>query len=113
MRRRILGEEHVADAIAGTSEVDRAFQDWITHNIWGDIWTRPDLDLRTRSLVTIAILAALDSEELEMHLRASANSGASMTEVTEVLLHVAAYAGAPAANRAFRVAKTVYEETGA
>jgi 4-carboxymuconolactone decarboxylase len=110
MRRRVLGSEHVDRAIEDTTDLNRPFQDWITENVWGDVWTRPGLDLRTRSLLTIAILGALNHEELELHLRASLNTGVTQEEVAEALLHVAVYAGVPAANRAFRVAKSVYEE---
>lgn len=112
MRRRVLGDDHVDRAMAATTDLDRAFQDWITESVWGGIWTRPGLDLRTRSLLTIAILGALNHEELELHLRACRNTGVTHEEVAEALLHVAVYAGVPAANRAFKVAKSIYEETG-
>ena len=112
IRRRVLGDEHVDRAVAATTDLDRPFQDWITENVWGDIWRGPDLDLRTRSLITIAILAALNHEELELHLKAAPNTGATNQEITETLLHVAAYAGVPAANRAFRVAKEIYGKDG-
>lgn len=88
------------------------FQEWITENVWGDLWTRPGLDLRSRSMVTIAILGALNHEELELHLRAARNTGVTVSEITEILLHVAVYAGVPAANRAFKVAKSIYDEEG-
>jgi 4-carboxymuconolactone decarboxylase len=110
MRRRVLGSDHVDRAIEDTTDLDRSFQDWITENVWGKVWTRPGLDLRTRSLLTIAVLGALNHQELELHLRASLNIGVSQEDVAEALLHVAVYAGVPAANRAFRMAKLVYEE---
>lgn len=110
IRRRVLGAEHVDQATEATTSLDRDFQRWITENVWGDIWTRPGLDLRSRSMVTIAILGALNHDELELHLRAARNTGLNPEEITEVLLHVAAYAGVPAANRAFKMAKSIYEE---
>ena len=110
MRRRVLGDEHVDGATAATTDMDADFQRWITETAWGGVWTRPGLDLRTRSLITIAILGGLNHEELELHLRAARNTGVSPAEIGEALLHVAVYAGVPAANRAFRVAKMIYDE---
>lgn len=110
MRRRVLGDEHVDRATAAMTDLDRDFQHWITENVWGEVWTRPGLEIKSRSMITIAILGALNNEELELHLRAARNTGVSVAEITEVLLHVAAYAGVPAANRAFRVARSIYEE---
>lgn len=110
VRRQVLGSEHVDRVTSATSDLDRAFQDWITENVWGGIWTRPGLDLKMRSMLTIAILGALNHEELELHLRAARNTGVTPQEVAEVLLHVAAYAGVPAANRAFKLAKSIYEQ---
>jgi 4-carboxymuconolactone decarboxylase len=110
VRRSVLGDEHVDQAIAATSELDRDFQDWITEKVWGELWARPGLATRDRSLVTIAILGALSHDELELHLRAARNTGVTPAEITEVLLHVAVYAGVPAANRAFKVMKTIYQE---
>jgi 4-carboxymuconolactone decarboxylase len=109
-RRKVLGDEHVDRAVANTSDLDTDFQTWITEKVWGDLWTRPGLSTRDRSMVTIAILAALNHEELELHLSAAGNTGVTTEEISEVLLHVATYAGVPAANRAFKVLKTVYEE---
>jgi 4-carboxymuconolactone decarboxylase len=109
VRRAVLGEEHVDRAVASTTEFTRDFQHYITENVWGDIWTRPGLDRRVRSMLTIAITAALGRvEELELHVRATRNTGVSRDEVKEVLLHVAAYAGVPAANTAFKHAAAVY-----
>jgi 4-carboxymuconolactone decarboxylase len=110
IRRRVLGAEHVERATEAASSLDRDFQRWITENVWGDVWTRPGLDLRARSMITIAILGALNHDELELHLRAARNTGLSPEEISEVLLHVAVYAGVPAANRAFKTAKSIYEE---
>ena len=110
VRRRVLGDEHVDRALASASDIDRDFQTWITEKVWGDLWTRPGMSTHDRSMVTIAILAALNHEELGLHLRAARNTGVTTEELTEVLLHVATYAGVPAANRAFRVMKSIYEE---
>jgi 4-carboxymuconolactone decarboxylase len=109
IRRRVLGDEYVDRATAAATDFDEDFQRWITETAWGGVWARPGLDLKTRSLLTIAILGALNHEELELHLRAARNTGATPAEVSEALLHVAVYAGVPAANRAFKVAKAVYE----
>jgi 4-carboxymuconolactone decarboxylase len=105
VRRAVLGAEHVAAAQARTTALDADFQRFITETAWGSVWARDELDRRTRSLVTIAILAALGREELGLHLRASRNTGATPAEIAEVLLHVAVYAGVPAANSAMTVAK--------
>jgi 4-carboxymuconolactone decarboxylase len=109
-RREVLGNEHVDRASASATDVDRDFQRWITEKVWGDLWARPGLEKRDRSMVTIAILAAQGHEELELHLRAARNTGVTVEEIKEVLLHVAVYAGVPHANRAFGVAKRIYEE---
>ena len=106
VRKEVLGAEHVARAMDKATDLDRDFQTFITETAWGSVWSRPGLDRRTRSLVTIAILAALCREELGLHLRASRNVGVDPVEITEVLLHVAAYAGIPAANQAFAMART-------
>ncbi len=106
LRRQVLGDRHVDAAEARKTDFDAAFQALITEGAWGSVWARPGLDLRTRSLVTIALLAALGhTEELQMHVRAARNTGAQPSEIKEALLHVAAYAGVPAANRAFAAAK--------
>lgn len=108
MRRSVLGDAHVDRAMANQSEFDAPFQRFITEMAWGSLWARPELDKRTRSLITVALLAALGRrEELETHLRATRNTGASPDEVREALLHVAVYAGVPAANSAMTVAKSV------
>ena len=105
VRKEVLGSEYVEQAQARITEFDADFQHFITETAWGSVWARPDLDRRTRSLVTIAILAALGREELALHLRASHNLGIDPHEISEVLLHVAVYAGVPAANTAFSIAK--------
>lgn len=110
VRRQVLGDEHVDRAKEATSAIDRDFQTWITENVWGDLWARPVLERRERSLVTIAMLAASGQDELEVHLRAARNTGATPEEIAEVLLHVAVYAGVPAANHAFGLMKDVYGE---
>jgi 4-carboxymuconolactone decarboxylase len=113
VRREVLGAEHVARATGDTSRFDADFQRFITETAWGSVWARPGLDRRTRSLITIAILASLGRrEELEMHLRATQNTGASREDVAEALLHVAVYAGVPAAHAAFGLAKAVLEGSG-
>ena len=109
VRQEVLGKEHVARAQARTTRLDANFQRFITEYAWGSLWSRPDLDRRTRSLVTIAILAALGREELALHLRASRNTGVTPDEIAEVLMHVAVYAGVPAANAAFAAAKAEFE----
>jgi 4-carboxymuconolactone decarboxylase len=110
IRRQVLGDDHVDRAIAATTDVDRDFQEWITANVWGALWGRPGLDRRDRSLITIALLAAANHDELELHLRAARNTGATREEIVEALLHVAVYAGVPAANHAFKLMKQIYEE---
>ena len=112
-RRAVLGDAHVDRAQANTTAFDADFQAFITEGAWGAVWSRPGISRRERSMITIALLAALGhDEEVAMHVRATANTGASMDDVKEALLHVAVYAGVPAANRAFRVAKQVFREIG-
>lgn len=100
VRRRVLGDEHVDRSTARTTDLDRYFQQWITETAWGGVWARDTFDDRTRSLLTIAILAALGRDELDLHLTATRNTGVTPEEVAEVLLHVGVYAGVPAANHA-------------
>jgi 4-carboxymuconolactone decarboxylase len=108
VRRSVLGDAHVDQSLARVTDFDAPFQQFITEMAWGTIWARPDLDRATRSLVTIAVLAALGRhEELALHLRASRNTGATPEAVREALLHVAVYAGVPAANSAIALAKTI------
>ncbi len=110
VRKEVLGSEHVEQSLARATEFDADFQRFITETAWGSVWARPDLDRRTRSLITIAILAALGREELALHLRASQNIGVDPHEIAEVFLHVAIYAGVPAANTAFSTAKKVFDQ---
>lgn len=110
VRRAVLGDAHVDRAEAAKTDFDRDFQRFITEGAWGSVWSRPGLTKRERSLLTITLLAALGHEdELAMHLRATANTGASPDDIKEALLHVAVYAGVPAANRAIKIAKSVLE----
>ncbi len=110
VRKEVLGSEYVERAQARTTEFDADFQRYITEMAWGSVWARPDLDRRTKSLVTIAILAALGREELAVHLRGSQNIGVDPHEIAEVFLHVAVYAGVPAANAAFSTAKRMFDQ---
>jgi 4-carboxymuconolactone decarboxylase len=111
VRREVLGDEHVDRAIEGTTDFTRDFQDLITRNAWGEIWTRPGLDRRMRSAITMTALIALGHfEELAMHVRAARRNGLSDQEIKEVLLQSAVYCGVPAANRAFKVADEVLKE---
>ena len=108
VRREVLGDEHVDRAVANTDAFTADFQDFITRCAWGEVWTRPGLDRRTRSCVTLAMLAALGQEhELAMHVRAALRNGVTPEEIKEVLLQVGVYAGLPAANRAFAVAQPI------
>lgn len=109
VRREVLGDEHVERAQAATTSLDADFQLFITQTAWGSVWAREGLDRRTRSLITIAMLAALGRDtELAMHLRASRSTGASPAEIGEALLHVAVYAGVPAAHAAFAALKAEF-----
>ena len=111
VRREVLGDDHVDRALAGSTEFDAAFQDFITRYAWGAVWAREGLDRRTRSAITVAVLAALGREhELELHVRAAVRNGLSEAEIAEVLMHTAVYAGVPAANAAFRVVRRVLED---
>jgi len=110
-RRAVLGDAHVDRAEAGKSDFDTPFQDLITEAAWGHVWSRPGLTKRERSLITIALLAAAgQDDEVAMHVRATKNTGASRDDVREALLHVAIYAGVPAANHAIKIARTIFEE---
>ena len=105
-RRAGLGDQHVDNATARMTPFDADFQSFITEGAWGSVWSRPGLTKRERSMITLALLAALGhDEEVAMHVRATANTGATPEDIKEALLHVAVYAGVPAANRAFKIAK--------
>lgn len=111
VRREVLGPEHVDRAIATTTDFTRDFQELITEYAWGSIWTRPGLDRRSRSLITLTALVALGhDEELALHLRAALTNGLTVDEIKEALLQTAIYCGVPAANTAFRIAQRVVEE---
>jgi 4-carboxymuconolactone decarboxylase len=111
VRRAVLGDAHVDQATAAATELTADFQDLITRYAWGEVWSRPGLDRRTRSCITLAMLAALGhDEELAMHVRAALRIGLGPDEIKEVLLQVAVYAGVPAANRAFKVAQRALDE---
>jgi len=111
IRREVLGDEHVDDAVARTTEFTKDFQELITRYAWGEIWTRPGLDRRMRSAVTLtALIARGHCEELAMHVRAARRNGLTDDEIKEVLLQSAIYCGVPAANHAFAVASRVLEE---
>lgn len=109
IRRAVLGDTHVDQAIGTQNEFTAEFQDLITRYAWGEIWTRPDLDRKTRSLITIAMMVALNrSEELQLHLKAASKNGVTRAEIKEVLLQAAIYCGVPAANHAFHMAEQVF-----
>ena len=111
VRRSVLGDPHVDRSEDAVTDFDRPFQELITEAAWGTVWARPGFSKRERSIVTLALLAALGhDEEVAMHVRATANTGASRDDICEAFLHVAIYAGVPAANRAFRIAKEVFSD---
>jgi 4-carboxymuconolactone decarboxylase len=114
VRRAVLGDAHVERAIERTTEFTAPFQELITKMAWGSVWTREELGRRERSMVTLAVLAALRcEEELALHVRAALRNGLSAEEIREVLLHTAVYAGVPASNTAFAIAQRVLREEGA
>ena len=113
LRRAVLGDEHVDQAVESTTPFTEDFQDLITRYAWGEVWTRSGLDRRTRSAITMtALIARGHYEELALHVRAALRNGMTTDEIAEVLLHSAIYCGVPAANAAFRVAQGVLEEEG-
>src|SRR5215471_12522822 len=112
VRRQILGDTHVDRSVKNKNEFNQEFQDLLTRYAWGEIWTRPGLPRKTRSLITIAMLVALNrEEELRLHLRAAVNSGVTRKDIQEVLLQAAMYCGVPAANSAFHAAEEVFAES--
>ena len=112
VRRAVLGDAHVDRAVERTTPFTEGFQDLITRYAWGEIWSRPSLDRRTRSCITLATLVATGREhELELHVRAALRNGLTANEIGEVLLHCAVYCGVPAANAAFAIAQRALEET--
>ena len=111
VRREVLSDAHVDRAIDGTTELTADFQDFITRVAWGDIWSRPGLDRRSRSVAVLTALIALGHhEELAMHLRAARRNGLTVDEIKEVILQAGLYCGVPAANTAFRIAKDVFAD---
>ena len=111
VRRAVLGDAHVDRSVANRNAFNEEFQDLITRYAWGEIWTRPGLPRRTRSLITIAMMVALNrGDELRMHLRAAFSNGVTRNEIKEVLLQTAIYCGVPAANSAFHIADEVLKE---
>ena len=110
-RRAVLGDRHVDNAEKSKTVFDEPFQDLITEAAWGHVWSRPEWSKRERSMVTIALLAALGhDEEVAMHVRATANTGATPEDLREAMLHVAIYAGVPAANHAIKIIKNTLAE---
>ena len=113
VRREVLGDAHVDRSIARTTPFDAPFQDLITRYAWGDVWSRPGLDRRMRSAITIAALVSMRADgEIALHIRAGLRNGLTPAEISEILVHVAAYAGIPAANAAFAIARDVLTEEG-
>lgn len=112
VRREVLGNAHVDRAISQQNEFNADFQDLITRYAWGEIWTRTGIDKKTRSMITIGMMIALNrGEELRLHIRGALNNGVSREQIREVLLHSAIYCGVPAANTAFHIAAEIMDET--
>lgn len=113
VRREVLGAEHVDQALGNASEFSRPLQELVTSYCWGEVWRRDELDRRTRSLVNLSMLTALNrSAELRLHIRGAVNNGCTVAEIREVLLQTAIYCGVPAALESFRVAEKTLEELG-
>jgi 4-carboxymuconolactone decarboxylase len=111
IRRAVLGDAHVDRSQAATNEFNAEFQDLITRYAWGEIWTRPGLPRHTRSLMTLALMIAVNrGDEFRMHVRAAFNNGVTRDEIKEVIMHCAIYCGVPAANAAFHMASDVFAE---
>jgi 4-carboxymuconolactone decarboxylase len=114
IRREVLGDAHVDRSLQGVSEFARPIQEYVTENVWGELWSRPGLDRRTRSLLNLVMLTALNrSHELAVHVRGAVTNGCTTTEIQEALLQAAGYCGAPAALESFRVAERVLTEIAA
>ena len=112
VRREVLGDEHVDRAVASATPLTEPFQDFITRYAWGEVWSRPGLSRAERSMITLTALVVLRQEqELALHLRAALRNGVTPDQIREVLLHTAVYAGVPAVNRAFAIARDVLPET--
>jgi 4-carboxymuconolactone decarboxylase len=113
VRREVLGNAHVDKAVQNRNEFNEAFQDLITRYAWGEIWSRPGLPRQTRSMITLAMMVALNrGDEFRMHVRAALNNGVTREEIREVLLQTAIYCGVPAANNAFHIAEEVISQQG-
>jgi len=113
-RRAVLGDAHVDRAVASTTDFTAPFQDFITRYAWGEVWARPGLDRRTRSIITLTALTSLRAEnEIAMHVRAALRNGLTRDEIAEVLLHTALYAGLPASNEALAIMRDVFAEQDA
>lgn len=111
IRRAVLGDAYVDRSVAGATDFSRDFQDFITRNAWGEIWTRPGLPRHTRSLLTLAMMVALNrGDEFRLHVKAAFNNGVTRDQIKEVLLQSAIYCGVPAANSAFHIAADVFRE---
>ncbi len=114
VRRAVLGDSHVDRTLSQLTPLNEEFQNFITRYAWGDIWTRPGLERHTRSMITIAMLIALNREaELKMHLRAAFNNGVTRDELKELIMHSALYCGLPAANATMHLAQQVFDEIDA
>ncbi|MFP2513701.1 4-carboxymuconolactone decarboxylase [Buttiauxella agrestis] len=114
VRRAVLGDSHVDRTLSQLTPLNDEFQNFITRYAWGDIWTRPGLERHTRSMITIAMLIALNREaELKMHLRAAFNNGVTRDELKELIMHSALYCGLPAANATMHLAQQVFDELDA
>ena len=113
VRREVLGDDHVDRSAAAATEFSAPWQEFVTDHAWGAVWTRPGLDRRTRSMLTLALLAGLGHQhELALHVRAAVRNGVTAAEIREVLMHTAVYAGIPAANTAFGIAQQVLADLG-
>jgi 4-carboxymuconolactone decarboxylase len=113
VRRTVLGDSHVDASLKNRNKFNEDFQDLITRYAWGEIWTRPGLTKQTRSMITLAMMVALNHpDELQMHIRAALNNGVTRDEIREVLLQTAIYCGVPAANSAFHLAQEVFAQLG-
>lgn len=114
VRREVLGDTHVDRALANSTEFDREFQDLVTRHAWGEMWTRPGLARKERSLLTLAMLVALNrDDEFQLHLRGALRNRVTREEIKELLLHAAVYCGVPAANTFFKIAKKTFAEIDA
>ena len=112
-RRAVLGDAYVDKAVARTNEFTQDFQNWIVETAWNDVWNRPGLDLRARSVVVLSVTTALRHwDEFRIHLRGAINNGLTKSEIAEILMQCGVYAGVPAANHAFKEAQAVFDEMG-